>query len=234
MMPQFTSAYSGLVRRYDEIDAIQRMARRLSGLAPTRTTLAQIDALCRGGVVLLSSHIEGYFEDLTGEALDRIHKRRLPKAVLGKPFKYYMSQDLIRAVRNAGSPATMVTKLEEMLHRDEHVWGNSPVFDGPLGLSPFADDFSNPNHKRIKKLMGRFGYRSFESDLSRALAADFVPCRNMVDQVVDQRNKIAHGDSVTTGTPGDLNDMARLVRQYCRASDRAVGDWFRNQGCPIR
>ena len=56
----------------------------------------------------------------------------------------------------------------------------------------------------------------------------------MVDHVVDQRNKIAHGDFLTAGAPSELQDMCRLVRLYCRNTDEVVSNWFRSKGCSIR
>ena len=56
----------------------------------------------------------------------------------------------------------------------------------------------------------------------------------MVDDVVDQRNRIAHGDFDTAGAPSDLQNMINLVKLYCRTADQVVGDWFRDKGCPIR
>jgi hypothetical protein len=56
----------------------------------------------------------------------------------------------------------------------------------------------------------------------------------MVDQVVTQRNAIAHGDMITTGTPADLDEMIKRVKLYCRETDQVVGNWFTAQCCAIR
>jgi hypothetical protein len=66
------------------------------------------------------------------------------------------------------------------------------------------------------------------------LKQNFQACVTMVDHVVDQRNKIAHGDFVTAGVPSDLENMCNFVRMYCRTTDQIVGNWFRKVGCPIR
>ena len=86
----------------------------------------------------------------------------------------------------------------------------------------------------IEEFFARFGFDQFQRDLSRRLGGNYIPCRNMLDQVIEQRNKIAHGDTITIGTPTDLADMLRLVKQYCREADCVVGDWFRSIGCAIR
>jgi len=210
------------------------MAREASLLPPLPDGLARIDALCRSGVVLLSSHIQGYVENLAEVALDRIANQQLKKSQMGSGFRYFLSYDLIKQIQGTKDPSKLTQQIESLFIRDAHVWDSRPNFTQPFLPEVFLGGFGNPTHEKIRAFFGRFGYRRYEQDLARRLDANYLACRNMVDQVVDQRNRIAHGDTVTTGTPSDLSEMIRLVKAYCREADGAVGDWFRNQGCVVR
>ena len=82
--------------------------------------------------------------------------------------------------------------------------------------------------------MAGSGFEAFQHALAAQLKGNYLTCRNMVDNIVDQRNKIAHGDFVAAGTPGDLQDMISFLKLYCRNVDKIVADWFKSKGCPIR
>jgi hypothetical protein len=233
-MPRYTSAYADFTKRLEEIETLLRLARDAANMPPLPSNIAQINTLCRSGVVLLSSHMEGYIEALSETALSHIVSRKILKSQFAPEFRYYLSKDLLTVIRDNTDPVRIVAKIDELLQRDSHIWGPDGHFIHPLSPSIFHGDFSNPTHNKIKKLFARFGYDQFQNDLQRFLAADFTPFTNMVNQVVDQRNKIAHGDSVVVGSPSDLSDMIRLSKGYCRAVDKVVGDWFRKKGCPIR
>lgn len=233
-MPRYTAAYSGLIQRIEEIDALTKSADKVARTEPYVLASRRIDAMCRGGVVLLCSHIEGYFEDLAAVALERIALKRVSKTNLAKSFRYHVSRDLIAAIQESRDQERIVTHLDTLIDRDDHIWGPEDRYLSAIAESPFLDNFSTPKHKNIVGLIRRFGYTDFQRDLGRELASNYFACRNMVNQVVEQRNKIAHGDTVTTGTTTDLRNMVQLTKQYCRAADTVVADWFRSIRCIIR
>lgn len=205
-MPRYTAAYSDLIHRFQEVEMLLKLAKQAGNEPPLPANIARMNALCRSGVVLLSSHIEGYIEDLGAIALERIGQRKIPKSNLGPGFRYYLSRDLISDIKNTTDPSRVVAKIETLLQRDSHIWGSDSYFSQPLSPEAFLGNFANPKHLKIKKFFGRFGYNQiqFQRDLQRLLAADFTICNNMIDQVVDQRNKIAHGDSVIALVIGQI------------------------------
>ena len=78
-MPRYSIAYSEWVRRLAEIDTIVSMARDVSQLPAASHNIMRVNALCRGGIVLLCSHLEGYVEALGSLAVTRIGDREVPK-----------------------------------------------------------------------------------------------------------------------------------------------------------
>jgi hypothetical protein len=233
-MARFTSAYSSLVERMVEVSALRVLVAQTARRPPTRPVIAQSQALYRGAVVLLSSHIEGYVEELCCLILDQIHGRSATKATFGDAFLYYFSKDIIDEIKETREPTVIAGKVKNLWSRDADIWDSAMTFSLPLPSDRFVYGFSTPKVKEIRKMMGRFGYTQFIDDLARLLARDFDASCNMVDNVVNERNKIAHGDNSVTGTASDIEQMVRYVQLFCRGTDQVVATWFRSKGCAIR
>ena len=234
-MSRYSGAYSKLIARLDEVDAITRLA---SDIANSRQAIpphsTRVRALCRSGVVLLCSHVEGYVEELASLAIIRIGEGDVPKTAMSLGFRYFLSRDLIQGIGRTEDPDAIGSKIVDFLNRDTHIWDSSIDFSPPLAADAFIGSFASPRHENIRRFFGRFGFEGFQHELALKLQADLTLCTNMVNHVVDQRNKISHGDFDTAGAPTDLQDMTRLVKLYCRTTDEIVCDWFRERGCTIR
>lgn len=233
-MPRYTAAYCGFLRRLSEIEALNRLAKQHSIRLGSRSDASTVNALCRANIVLLSSHLEGYVEDLAEVILQRIFQRALSKQKLAPRFLYYFSKDLLDELYETRNPDRIAVKMNKLFQRDVDIWSGNDTFAEELPSDRFVSDFSNPSFEKIKRFIARFGYNNYSHDLGHLLSSKYQACVNMVDNVIDQRNKIAHGDAVATSTPSDVVDMLRLVRLFCRATDDVVGGWFRNAGCVIR
>ena len=231
-MTRYSPAYSDLIVRMKEVQAIVSMARSFG--QPTPSDLARSRTLGRSGVVLLCSHIEGYIEFLGNLAITRIGKSSVPKASIAPSFRYHLSRDLIDAIRMSTDPNAIAVRLDSLLQRDLRIWDDSTEFVDPLPVESFNRTFSTPRHINIRRFFGRFGYTNFERELASRLRENYDPCRNMVDRVVSVRNSIVHGDALAEVTPTELEEMRELVTMYCRNTDDVVGDWFKNKGCVLR
>ena len=233
-MSRYTAAYSAFIKRLTEVETLLRRSQDVSQQRATPDNISFVNALCRSGVVLLSSHIEGYVKDVGEIAIERIALRKLPKSKLAGRFRYHLSHDLINEIKDTKDPSQIAIKIDALFERDSHIWGTDLRFSGVLPAGLFLANFATPTHEHIKKFFNRFGYEQYTGDLAKRLTVNYQPCHNMVDQVVNQRNAIAHGDMVMTGTPTDLAQMITLVKQYCRETDHVVGNWFSAQRCTIR
>ena len=231
-MAKYTLAYSNLVSRLDEVKALQKLAKRHSRVFSRDTKIS--NALCRSGVVLLCSHVEGYVDELIQIILERIVLRNMDKSKLPSSFFFYLSRDIILEIQQAIEPGKIVEKIWKLLERDKEIWLQQKNFSTSLNGEIFLSNFSTPGSNQIYKLMKRFGYNNFKREMHSVLTSETVIVTNMLDQVVQQRNKIAHGDSVATSTYQDLDNMIDLVQKFCRVTDQLVGAWFANNRCPIR
>lgn len=233
-MGRYTEAYSDFVRGVEEVKTLVRLAKAESRARGPLANAPAARALCRAAVVLLSSRIEGYVEDLAEVIVCRIVERQVPKRVLSPRLRYYCSKDLIDEIRDTRDPDKVAEKIETMFRRDEDIWCDADKFQKDLPLERVMAGFSTPRFREIRRFIARFGYRDYKGDLEGRLRADFRPCVNMVNNVVEQRNQIAHGNMRASSTPLDVTVMLELVQVFCRTTDVVVGNWFRSVGCPIR
>jgi hypothetical protein len=232
-MSRYTPSYSNLLSRLSEVEDLLKIASDYERADPINQG-SRIGALCRSSVVLLSSHIEGYITELGELILDKIYKSRIKKDVFKRQFFYYFSQDIINDIKNSGEPSKVANNIFSLHNRDHDIWGHKIKFDEPLPADRFNRGFANPRFKKISKYLNRFGYGQFKDDLARHLTRDYQVCVTMIDNIVNQRNMIAHGDINVQKTPQDVEEMLKLTRVFCRATDVVVANWCKSNICPIR
>lgn len=233
-MSKYTIAYSGFLHRLSEIDAIDRVAIQYTKRLGKKNDASTANALCRASIVLLSSHLEGYVDELAERILYCIFHKSMHKRKLAPRFLYYFSKDILDELSDTDDPDKIAEKMKKLIRRDADIWSDHPVFHSELPLKRFIRYFSNPNYDRIKKFIARFGYHEYDHDLKQTLKSNYHPCVNMINNVVHQRNMIAHGDIGILPTPKEVSDMQNLVKYFCRTTDIIVSDWFKKSGCIIR
>lgn len=91
-MRRYTTAYSSFVDRIGEIELLRRSAKSLSRTDPLRNR-RQIDALCRGAIVLLSSHVEAFVKELGEVALEAIFAKEVDRNRVSKQLFYHVSRE---------------------------------------------------------------------------------------------------------------------------------------------
>lgn len=231
-MGRYTPAYSNFVYRLKEVQSLQKLAKDYSGIKKSESDKSR--ALCRSGVVLLCSHLEGHLDELTDVILENIVHHSLEKNILPAEFFFYFSRDIIHEISQTEHPEKVTKKVRKLLTRDQDIWSDEKFFNDSLSKDRFMSNFSTPNHDKTRSLINRFGYGAYEYDLKKTLKSQYYSCTNMVNQLVIQRNKIAHGSHVTTATHSDLENMIDLTKLYCRTTDQAVANWFSLNKCSIR
>ncbi len=178
-MSRYSGAYSKLIARLDEVDAITRLASDIANsrrAAPPYST--RVRALCRSGVVLLCSHVEGYVEELASLAIIRIGEGDVPKTAMSLGFRYFLSRDLIQGIRRTEDADAIGSKIVDFLNRDTHIWDSSIDFSPPLSADTFIGSFASPRHENIRRFFGRFGFEGFQHELALKLRADLTLCPN--------------------------------------------------------
>ncbi|WP_041793870.1 MAE_28990/MAE_18760 family HEPN-like nuclease [Micavibrio aeruginosavorus] len=230
-MPKYTSAYSDFIKRLDEISSIQKMAKAIE--KPFYSP-PEINIYCRAGIVLLNSHIEGYFKDIITLVIDNIHEKKAKKDNLGKGFLYYMSLDLLQGYTDTNDPNKKYEILSSLFQRDGSIWNKDPTFQTRLEAERYTNKIQSIQCDKLYKWVNHLGCTSFKSQMKARLTSSYFPCENMINRISDLRNDIAHGGITNPITTSDLKPMVDLSKKFCCASDTVIANWAKNVGCPIR
>jgi hypothetical protein len=229
----YTGPFIAFGTREHEVKYLYSSARKLERRDAVANAAA-INSLCRGAIVLLSARVEAYIKELGELALLQMHGSGMSRSKVAEQFFYYLSQDFIKEIKDTKEPASLAKKIFALMNRDGQQWNTTGPFASPLLPQIFNKGFSNPKVDKITAYFNRFGYSSYTSDMQRKMKANYQPSQNMIVQLVDMRNKIAHGDPNATITPNGVRDMANLVTAYCRATDLVFAAWCRKSMCRIK
>jgi RiboL-PSP-HEPN len=167
-------------------------------------------------------------------ALISIHSKAVSRKALASQFYYHISKDILDEVKDTSEPSKIANKLFNFLQSDYNLWGRTGPFPCPIPADRFNKGFSNPAYNKVSAYFNRFGYSNYKKDIAHRLQADYSATVNMVDHLVDIRNRIAHGDPTATKTPSDVKDMVKLIRIYCLATDTVFASWCKKYLCSIR
>lgn len=232
-MARYTSAYSSFIKRLDEVKILRRVAANQEKTDPIGHR-EEINAYCRSAIVMLSAHLEAYIEELGEVTLTNIYTKSVPRENIPLQLYYHLSKDFIDSVKETVDKSKIAEAVFSFIETDLEYWERTGTFPTTLPADRFNKNFSNPKFKRIKAYCSRFGYTDYHGDLARLLGPDFNVWTNMVDHLVNTRNKIAHGDLMVTETPADLNNMIKIIRNFCISTDKVFASWCKDNLCAIR
>ena len=241
-MARYTEAYCLFTNDLKNIEHCLTLTARWS-IDFRNPNFANINnTLCRASIVLLSSAMERYVKELAAIVLERVSQRRVTKRKLPDDFRYYLSADIVHGLNQSQDPRTMSKKIVSLFQRDSGIWSGEDTFPTELYnthhehfVQNVVRGIGSPRVKNLQSFMKRIGYQSYQTDMKRSLKERYLPYQNMVDLVIDRRNKIAHGDMRDAVTPADVTNMLRLTRLFFRETDVLVANWYRDTvGCAIR
>jgi hypothetical protein len=232
-MARYTSTYCSFISRLDEVTLLTKFASQKEIKDPVGLR-REIDALCRGSVVLLSAHLEAYIKELGELALTSLHSNSVSRSKIDLRIYYHISKDVLDEIKETDDPLKLAGKVFDFLGNDSPYWSKVGSFPQPIPTERFNKGFSNPAYSKIKSYFNRFGYSDFDRDLARVLRGSYQPIVNMVDHLVDTRNKIAHGNPSATKTPNDVKQMVLMIKSFCNTTDAVFGKWWKVNFCSIR
>lgn len=232
-MPRFTRAYSDFIARTAEIKLLASRGKGLERSDPILNAPA-INAFCRASVVLLSSHIEGFTKDLGEIALDRIFEKSVDRSQLSMRFFHSLSSTHFNELRDTRDPEALAKQMFNFILVEGDHWKLSGPVPRAIPIDKFSKGFASPSVEKIASFLGRFGFTDYKRKLGAKLAIDFLVVTNMIENVVQKRNDIAHGDLSATATPSDIFQMLEKTRQFCMATDCVFADWFKENYCSLR
>lgn len=231
---RYTTAYREFNHKLAEVQRLNRMAAKELPSLESFDAISVVHTLCWASVVFLSGNLEAYMKKLTEGILDCVYNSKLEKDNLALEFRYYFSRDLVDQIRDTRDPGNVAKKVREIFDRDAYIWNDDSSFQKELSSARFLSNIGNPKYHNIKDFMTRFGYNRYQDDLKRSMRQRYSFCVAALDNIVETRNKIAHGDRSTIWMPQDVKDKAELLKIFVRETDIVVANWFGQIGCAIR
>ncbi|NQV47115.1 MAG: hypothetical protein HQ504_04965 [Rhodospirillaceae bacterium] len=232
-MARYTSSYGSFVTRLEEVELLRKAAAKKELVDPVGMR-DEINALCRGSIVLLSSHVEAYIKEVGELALESFQIKNVNRSKFLSRFFYHISKDILDDIKDTSDPDKIANKIFHFLGSDSNYWSKTGPFVTQLPSDRFNKGFSNPAFRKVKSYFNRFGYDNYMHDFYEKLRADALSTHNMLDHLVDTRNNIAHGDPRATKTPADLKEMIDMTTRFCRVTDEVFGNWCKTNFCSIR
>ena len=192
---------------------------------------AHISVLMRSATVLLSSHIQGFVEDLSDIIVERLVQDSVPSSKIPDSLRYHATRSKLRELQSKQDSADLVASVRNYASSYSDIITLSGTASLSFLGSEYKDGFGNPTVKAIKSYLKRFGFVDYESEMRRRLKGDWNIVENAINQIVDRRNKIAHGDSLATLTPSEMREYIDLARKFCATTDGVTTKHFRSMGC---
>ena len=215
-------AYLRLAERFGEVRTLLELCSSPETDAQTRRTVAGKDAaLLRGALVLLCSHLEGFFEELIEDALHAFDLlaptvASIPLAIRKKQVTYRLRltepADLDRDWRG------LLECAAHPLLRDDHpCLPGTRKIDSELHIRGFA----NPGTGEIDWLMASIGVSECWPVVAKKLGGRHGA--DTVNAVVNRRNQIAHGNLESSVARSDVEEYVAVLEMVCDQFDTVVG-----------
>ncbi|MBX7259694.1 MAG: hypothetical protein K1Y02_25280 [Candidatus Hydrogenedentes bacterium] len=181
------------------------------------------NALYRGSVVLLSSHLERYVESLIVEAVDAINSVNPAVSSLPEALRMAQIEQSLRVAFETKNVATRIGALKSIVQDMSWFWEDTGTCNRLRG-GPLIDGFDNPLPRRINRLFESIGVGGV---VGRAVGLDGSTDRGIievkVEELVQKRNAIAHTGMTTDLTQEDVMFYMRCSRKLVRGIDIIVG-----------
>ncbi|MFI2662460.1 MAE_28990/MAE_18760 family HEPN-like nuclease [Micromonospora carbonacea] len=213
-----SNALSDLGGRLDEV-------RVLSKLDPARTgdtsQPATSNAINRGCIVLLCSHLEGFLEDLAIESLDALASFQAPVAQLPLILRALHVEDHLKELEPIKDRKARAPRIEKMFADEGGFWTfGSQISTTMLRPKTVCSQMSNPGSKEVRQFLDLLGV-DIEGHLRETGSLSLL---HRINGLVGNRNSIAHGERGVNPTSGDVDTYLTLVEDLSREIDSALAN----------
>lgn len=194
----------------------------LRTLSPVRDSLARgakastARAHGRASVVLLSGHYERYIRALNEEALlwlnsQSVRSDQVPEIIRLRHSKSSIENLVASSWENRKKGLTAFALHDSLLWKDS---STSPLLDHAKVLS-----MKSPQSDEVRKFFVMYGIDDIFSKVTRQQhRRSFLWFK--LQEMVEKRNNIAHGDFTTEALPSEISSYLLAVSLFCESADK--------------
>ncbi len=203
----------------EEVRSLRKHVPSPSRARPHQQALTAHIALQRACTVLLCSHLERYIYSLNEEATDWLNSSSVPAARLPEPLLLIQSKSSLEEIAQQDW-IHRAGKLRAFSSRQTQFWQEGATVDSLVA----AETIAWMKAPKTPDLIRLFGYYGIDDIFQRITRKDrtFRELKRDIQELVDSRNGIAHGDA--TVQPGHLEVTRYLgaVQRFCERTDKKL------------
>jgi len=174
-------------------------------------------AIGRAEVVLLSGHLERYVYSIYEEIIDSLTSRSTLTRHLPAEIRLLQSRPPIDELA-----ITQWDRREKLLR--QHLGSIHDLWDDQKGVNTLTAEtllawMKSPSPKSLVRAFRAWGIQDVFIAITRS-ATHRARIRLKIQELVDKRNNIAHGDLTVEATHLDVRSYQRAVREFCERTDR--------------
>lgn len=213
---KYSPALTAFGNRLTEVATLLRLCTPLNASLTTKSKSRNKDiVLCRAALVLLSSHMEGFFEDLIQDILQFYELINTQFSNLPLRIRVVQIKKRITAIETATDKR--IWEAVQQIRTSDIADDSLICTPGNLNLDNHIRGFSNPGSKEVKELFKSIGIEDIWELLKRKRFRVKI-LKATLDSLVNKRNPIAHGNIAVTVTPNDIKqyitDMKKLAKKF--------------------
>jgi|SRR5215216_762096 len=205
-------SYSALVLAVSEINELTSAHPTAGAIIPT--ALSRV--LGRASVVLLSSHFERYFYAINEEAVTFLNSCGLTGERVPETLRLVHSKQPISEIEQT-SWENRSRSLAEFISTDAWLWGTGVT--GSLEHQRILAWMKAPKPESLVRFYRYWGIQDIFAAITRRPTTR-GSLRLLVQELVDKRNNIAHGDFSAQATRSDVRRYSHTVLTFCERADR--------------
>ncbi len=186
------------------------------------------ESLNRAAVVLLCAHFEGFLEDLFRESVASMENAHVPSGSVPRVLVMEALSEDARKLSQSKDMGDRVATLQRLMNRIRpFVDPTRPIQPGEIDTTPITRSLENPTTEKVKALYSHLGFQDILDGVSWRAAGNQSVRRN-INELVDLRNKIAHGEREVPVVWADVDRYRKYVVGTSGILDAKLRDHLRS------
>ncbi len=211
-----SESLEAFVRAVEEVSKLQHADPTPSGGSPHEPEVARV--VGRASVVLLTSHFERYIYAVNEEATDFVNSSGASGTLLPEALRLIHSAGIVDVMFQV-QWVNRAEKLREFMRSDGWLWQQGP--GGILEHKRLLEWMKAPTPKNLIRYYRYWNINDIFEAITRTTHTK-IDLQLKLQELVDKRNNIAHGDPNTEATRGDVRSYREATLKFCERSDRQL------------